>query len=97
MLAIDHAQQYPRLAMVTSYCLRGHMRNGRYVHKRAAASVSLPLGKKVRFKDKVVQGLRRVRIEDTGDLSATQIDVWSSDCSAATAWGVHFVRYRFGW
>jgi 3D (Asp-Asp-Asp) domain-containing protein len=92
----SHAH-YPRTALVTSYCLLGRMRNGAYVHPHAAASVSLPLGTRLKFARRVVNGVRRVRIEDTGRLVPGQVDVWSPSCDLARTWGVRRVNYRLGW
>lgn len=91
------AVHYPHVAQVTSYCLLGKMRNGRYVHPHAAASVTLPIGAHVRFARRVVGGLRRVRIEDTGRLAPNQIDVWAPSCNMAMTWGSRPVRWRRGW
>lgn len=94
MFAVDHAAHYPRVALVTSYCLLGRMRNGQYVHRGAAASVSLRPGTRVKFARRVVGGLRKVTIKDTGRLAWNQIDVWSPSCDLALAWGKRRVRYR---
>lgn len=74
----------------TMYCLQGVMANGRYVHEGAVASNWHPLGTRL-----IVNG-RRYVVEDRIGWG-THLDIWTSSCYRARAYGRVRVRVVVGW
>jgi hypothetical protein len=82
---------------VTSYCLLGGMRYGRYVYHGAVASNTLPAKALIRMERRIripgQRARRYFRVEDTG-AAGLGLDLWSPSCSWSRDWGVRTRTYR---
>lgn len=94
-LALFVAFAEGRSTYATAYCLSGRMADGSYVRPGSAASNVLRLGTRIRLTGRSFFGRRYFVIRDTGGaLGDGHLDLWTSSCGTARAWGHRSVTYR---
>ena len=81
----------------TSYCQSGLMADGTNTRARSAASNALPLGTKIRLVGRAgPNGIRLYVIRDRIGWGS-ELDLWTSSCSDALAFGRRNLRFKIGW
>ncbi len=90
--AVAHA---PRQVGSTAYCLHGRMADGTFVRPGSVASNDYRLGTKLTIRPSPT-GRRRFVVRDRIG-HGTQLDFWTSGCSAAVNWGRRTVSIKVGW
>jgi 3D (Asp-Asp-Asp) domain-containing protein len=84
-----------RRTYATSYCLHGRMADGSYTRSGSAASNVHRLGTRIKLTGRSFYGQRYFTIRDTGGaLGDGHLDLWTSSCGTARAWGHRSVSYR---
>ncbi len=82
----------------TSYCDHGITASGAQTRPGTAAANNLPLGTRIQLTGKVTgpHGRRRYTITDRIGYGSS-LDLWTSSCADANAFGRRRTSYRIGW
>ena len=77
----------------TAYCLRGRMADGTFTRWHSVASNRHRLGTRIRLRlPRKIFGMRTFYVRDRIGYG-TELDVWTSSCPAARAYGRRTVTY----